>query len=295
MNNLINYAIPGLYSHFKINQKLLKLKTYDPKYFYPNINIEAVYGTFPWNIFDGGRIFNYNKHASVEEIQDILLQYHKFNVSSRLVYTNCELTPQNYKNKFGNLCLSICNEYDNNQVVIADDNFLNYIHNNYPNLSFISSTTKCLNATDFQKELERPEFIEICLDYNLNHNWRLLDSLSNNQKEKCEFLCNAICAPGCPTRKQHYILNSKYNLNYGKHYAIPYCSIKYHSLSPEHQNYSNTILYEELRDIYEPKGFCHFKLEGRTYPDITQILVYAEYMIKPEYKNLFIEYMIEEK
>ena len=65
---MINYAIPGLYSHYKINKKLLNLKIHEPKYFYPNINIEAVYGTFPWNIFDGGRIFNYNKHASIEEI-----------------------------------------------------------------------------------------------------------------------------------------------------------------------------------------------------------------------------------
>jgi len=90
-----------------------------------------------------------NKHASVEEIKTIIFDYYKFNVSSRLVYTNCQLTPENYINRFGNLCLSICNEYKNNQVVIADNDFLTYIHQNYTNLSFISSTTKCLNAIDF--------------------------------------------------------------------------------------------------------------------------------------------------
>ena len=167
---MINYAIPGLYSHFQINQKLLKLRQDKPELFYPDVNIEAVYGTFPWNIFDGGRIFNFNTHASVEEINNILFQYHSFGVSSRLVYTNSTLTPQNYKNKFGNLCLAICNEYNNNQVVIADNNFLEYIHERYDNLSFISSTTKCItNAETLRQELNDSKFIEVCLDYNLNH------------------------------------------------------------------------------------------------------------------------------
>ena len=290
---MINYAIPGLYAHYQINKKLLQIKEHNPEFFYPNINIEAAYGTFPWNIFDGGRIFMTNKHASVEEIKTIIFDYYKFNVSSRLVYTNCQLTPENYTNRFGNLCLSICNEYKNNQVVIADNDFLTYIHQNYTNLSFISSTTKCLNAIDFQKELDKTEFIEVCLDYNLNHNWKILDQLTNEQKEKCEFLCNAICPPACSTRKKHYILNSQYNLNFGKHYTVPYCGIQYGTVSPQVKASPNTITYEEIRDIYEPKGFCHFKLEGRTFSSQTQILIYAEYMIKPEYKSLFIDYMLK--
>lgn len=292
---MINYAIPGLYIHYEINMKLLNIKEHNPEFFYPNINIEAIYGVFPWNIFDGGRIFVTNKQASLEEINKITFDYHKFNVASRLVYTNCKLTPENYTNKFGNLCLSVCNDYDNNQVVIADDNFRDYIHKNYPNLSFISSTTKCLNVSNFKQELEKQEFIEVCLDYNLNHNWEMLDSLTQEQKQKCEFLCNAICPPGCPTRKQHYILNSEYNLNFGKHYNVPYCGIYYSTLSPEVKSFSNTMTYQEIRDIYEPKGFCHFKLEGRTFSAQTQTLIYADYMIKPEYKSLFINQMLTKK
>lgn len=291
---MINYAIPGLYKHYKINKQLLNIRQNNPEFFYPNINIEAVYGVFPWCIFDGGRIYMTHDHASLEEIKTILFEYHKFNVASRLVYTNCQLTSDNYTNRFGNLCLSLCNEYENNQVVVVDDSFLTYIHNNYPNLSFISSTTKCLNQLDFQQELGQSKFIEVCLDYNLNHNWKLLDSLTEEQKKKCEFLCNAICPAACPTRKQHYILNSQFNLNFGKHYTVPYCGIKYNTLAPEIKKYSNNIItYEEIRDTYEPKGFCHFKLEGRTFSSITQTLIYANYMIKPEYKGVFIDYMLK--
>lgn len=292
---MINYAIPGLYTHFDINQKLLKMRQEEPEYFYPNVNIEAVYGTFPWNIFDGGRIFNFNTHVSIEEVNNILFTYHSYGVASRLVYTNCRLTPENYKNKFGNICLSLCNEYDNNQVVIADDDFLNYIHERYENLSFLSSTTKCLNATDLQKELDDPRFIEVCLDYNLNHYWKMLDFLTDEQKQKCEFLSNAICPPGCIVRKHHYELNTGHNLSFGRYYTVPYCELHQNVLSPEHHAYSNTILYEEMRDVYEPKGFCHFKLEGRTFSTITQVLIYSNYFVKPEYKDLFIAYMLEGK
>ena len=30
---------------------------------------------------------------------------------------------------------------------------------------------------------------------------------------------------------------------------------------------ANNISYEEIVEKYEPNGFCHFKLEGRTFND----------------------------
>lgn len=85
---MIKYAIPGLYHHYIINIKLLELMKENPEYFYPNIQIEAVYGVFPFCIFDGGRIFDNNEHTSIEEIVNIVTQYHQYGVASRLVYTN---------------------------------------------------------------------------------------------------------------------------------------------------------------------------------------------------------------
>lgn len=288
---MINYAIPGLYAHHKINFKLLELMKTNPEFFYDNINIEAAYGTFPTCIFDGGRIFDNNKHASLEEIQEIVNTYNRYGVSVRLVYTNSQLKPQHFLDRFGNLCMKICNEYDSSQMVLSNDELKEYVKENYPNFSFVSSTTKCLNKTEFIEELEKTDFLEVCLDYNLNHNMELLKNLSKEQKQKCEFLCNAICPPGCITRKKHYALNSLYNLSYGRNYEVPYCRIKHHILSPENKAFVNNISYEEIKEIYEPAGFMHFKLEGRTFSALTQILIYSEYMVKPEYRSLFINNM----
>lgn len=286
---MINYAIPGLYEHFQLNKKLIELMHSHPEYFYENIQIEAAYGVFPFCIFDGGRIMNVKNHSNYDEIKNIISFYNNNNISARLVYTNSQLQEKNYKNHFGNLCLSLCNDGMNNQVVIADENFMEYIKSNYDNLSFISSTTKCLNKEDFLIEIKNSKYIEVCLDYNLNHNFKFLKELTPEDKEKCEFLCNAICPPGCQTRKQHYKLNSLFNLSYGKVYAVPKCGINKTNLSIETKNFKTTMSYDDIKENYEPLGFKHFKLEGRTFSDLTQAIIYSDYMVKPEYKDEFLE------
>lgn len=102
---MINYAIPGVYSHHLLNFKLLELFQNKPEYFHPNIKIEAVYGVFPFCIFDGGRIFNQLEQCTIEQVTDITRTYNNFGVSVRLVYTNSQLKPEHYKNHFGNIVL----------------------------------------------------------------------------------------------------------------------------------------------------------------------------------------------
>ena len=85
----------------------------------------------------------------------------------------------------------------------------------------------------------------VCLDYNLNHNKKLLN-FSLEEKEKTEFLCNAICPPACPYRKEHYKLNSFFSLTYGIPYNIQNCSIKYNTVEFEQINSSNYITLEQI-------------------------------------------------
>ena len=43
---MINYAIPGVYSHFELNVNLIHLIKDHPEFFYDNIGIDAVFGIF---------------------------------------------------------------------------------------------------------------------------------------------------------------------------------------------------------------------------------------------------------
>lgn len=279
-----NFIIPGLYEHHQLNFALLTLLKIHPEYFYDDVKITAIYGSFQFSIFDGGRIFNSYKHTNKEEIEHIVHTYNEvYNVPIRLVCTNCELKPEDYKNRFGNVVLSLC-ENDMNEIVVNHSGFEQYVRETYPQYSFISSTTKCLNTPkEFLQELNTNKYKMICLDYNLNKNMSLLEKISEERRKECEFLVNAICPPGCPNRKKHYSLNSLFSLSYGKPYTIENCPIEYSTVHPACFSYKNNLSPEDIYNTYVPMGYNLFKLEGRTLSEIENACNYVRYMVKPEY------------
>lgn len=286
--------LPGMYEHFILNSTFIKFFNRNKQYFYDNVNIYTVYGNFQFCIWDGGRIFFNYTQTSKEEMDFIINTYNKeLNTPIRYVFTNNCLEEKHYHDRFCNLMLKMANDYSN-EIVIADDNLKEYIQNNYQSYKFISSTTKCLKEEeDVKKELDK-NFHMICLDYNLNKNMNFLNSLSKDNKEKIEFLINAICPPNCPNRKEHYRLNSLMHLNLGKKYKIPSCIIQHNTLHPANNNSKNNLTPQEIFDTYYPMGFYNFKLEGRTLSDLEVLLNYVKYMVKPEYQLFVTNVVMEE-
>ena len=284
---MINYIIPGLYEHFNLNKAFIEYLKNNPKEQIEDTKINAVFGNFQFCIWDGGRIFDEYKQTTIEEIDKIFSYYTNENIVSRLIFTNNQLKEEDYYDRFCNLILTIGQDY-NVEIVVADDNLREYIQNKYPNYQFISSTTKCITNFDLlKKEINDPNYKMVCLDYNLNHNKKLLN-FSPEEKEKTEFLCNAICPPACPYRKEHYKLNSFFSLTYGIPYNIQNCSIKYNTVEFEQINSSNYITLEQIQNYYYPNGFKYFKLEGRTLSPLEVLCNYANYFIKSEYRQSFL-------
>lgn len=216
---MIKYAIPGMYELKDVNFKLLELMKNCKHMFYDDIEVEIVYGNFQFCIWDGGRIFSNYKHTTAEEIAHTLKVYNEnFNIPVRYVFTNCALESKHYYNRFCNKIMELGNNY-HNEVVLSDENLLDYLQENYTSYKFVSSTTKCLTNFDLAKqELAKDKFKLVCLDYNLNHNIKELEKFTPEEKAKTEFLINAICHPGCVERKDHYYLNSYSHLQRGKRY-----------------------------------------------------------------------------
>ena len=285
---MVKYIIPGFYEHADINLKLIDLMKTNPEIFNDNTEIHASYGNFQHCIFDGGRIFPDLSQASKEVIDNIILDYNKRGIKVRYVFTNNQLKETDYYDRFANIILEEGNN-GMNEIVIADSGLENYIREHYNNYNFISSTTKCLtNPQDLKKELGKDNYYMVCLDYNLNHNKKLLESLSSEEKNKCEFLVNAICVSGCPNRKEHYRLNSISNLQYGRKYQMEECNIRYNGIHPKILSQPNNITVNEIYNYYEPLGFSYFKIEGRTWSDMDLILTYANFMVKPDQQLYFI-------
>lgn len=282
-----------MYEHKDLNFYILDMKKNHPEYFYDNVEIEAFYGNPQFCIWDGGRTFNNYIQTNYEEMENIINIYNNtYNTPIRYVFTGQILEEKHYYNRFCNILMELGNHYKN-QVVLADNNFHHYLSTTYNNYDFISSTTKCiLNKDDLKKELNDSSFKLVCLDYNFNKNIDFLKTFTEEEKEKSELLINAICPPACPHRKNHYYLNSVSHLNYGKAYSMEDCYIKGSTFNEK--NNTHHLKYEDLKNIYEPLGFSHFKIEGRTWNDLDLLLTYCNYLIKPEWKNFIISEYFQE-
>ena len=287
---MINFALPGFYENQNIIIILCSLIKLYPNIFYDNININAVYGNFSLSTWDGGRIFESYPVASKEDMVDIYNAYNnELEIPIRFIFTNPLLTQEHCFEKYNNFIVS---QFENgiNEIVVNSPILEEYLRNNYPNYTFISSTTKCLSLQDLKKEIDNPNYKLVCWDYNLNHNKELINNLTQEQKDKCELLINAICGEGCPYRAEHYKLNGIHSLTYGKNFTMRGCNIKKSVFTPNRK--CNNISTQEIIEEYYPKGFTHFKLEGRTYSDLDLTLELTRFLVKPEWKEFVLAFIL---
>lgn len=288
---MIQYMLPGFYEHYELYKKFFEIKEKFPEYFREDCNIYCLYGNFQVCPWDGGRIFSSEiKTASLEKMQEVLDFYNKkLNLPIRYVFTNSLLTEEHCYDKYCNLILELGKNY-HNEVVINSPILEKYIRTNYPSYAIISSTTKCLkNSEDVLNEISK-DYKLICLEHSLNKNVQLLNNIPQEYRNKVEILVNPICKIGCPNKEEHYRLNSLFNLNFGKTYALYECKIKEEVLHPNHFN-KQCISPEYINDIYLPLGITHMKIEGRTFTSTNLIAVLAKYLVKPEYQLSFISFM----
>lgn len=291
---MIYFAIPGMYENLQANQIFYFLKQDHPECFYDDFNFDAFYGNFQFCTWDGGRIFSDYRHATIEDIQYAIQLYNNImKVPIRFIFTNPNIEQKHCYDRFCNIICEMC-ENDLNEIVINSPILEEYIRKKYPKYKIISSTTKCLsNKEDFLKELHNENYYRICLDYNLNQNQELLLSLNDEEKEKSEFLINAICAVGCPNRKKHYAFNGESSLTYGKSYQLNFCNIPGDNLYPYDYTKPIQLTPEQIRDWYAPNGFSHFKLEGRTFSYSCHSANLVKYMVKSEYQLYILTQICE--
>jgi hypothetical protein len=173
-----------------------------------------------------------------------------------------------------------------NGVIIHSDLLLDYLKKTYPGFYFVSSTTKVL--TDFaalQEELGREEFRYVVPDFRLNKDFSALNALSDDQKQKVEFLCNECCWFGCYDRKNCYENVSRKALgeDFEEHICVSPDAHKGYLFSDAMKN-PGFIGIEDIQNVYAPAGFSNFKIEGRSLGSaiILEFLLY--YMTKPKYQ-----------
>ena len=290
----VYYHLPGLFEFYKFYKKFLPLFKNKPEYFYDWCKIGSIYGSPSDCIWSGGRI----SYADCDP-KKVFALMKEYNISSRLTFSNSLIEEKHLSDiKCNELC-RLLNLDTNNGIIIHSDILMKYLKKKYPNLYFVSSTTKVLtNFNDFKKEVENTDFTYVVPDFRLNKQLEKLNSLSESYKPKVEFLCNECCWFGCMDRKACYETVSRKNLGENKeHHCAAPDSDQGYRFSKAMTN-PGFISVDDIKNIYLPMGFTNFKIEGRGLGSalILEFLLY--YMTKPEYQlhvreELYLDNMLD--
>ena len=108
---------------------------------------------------------------------------------------------------------------------------------------------------------------------------------STEEKGKVEFLCNECCYFGCTDRKACYENVSRKILfdDCPDHKCVAPNAEEGYVFSKAMQN-KGFIGINDIRDVYMPMGFNHFKIEGRSLGSALILEFILYYMTKPEYQ-----------
>ena len=275
------YHLPGLFEFYELYAAFLPLYRAHREYFYDWCDIGSIYGAPISCLWGGGRVSSGTCNA-----RRALALTQKYGISARLTFSNSLLREKHLKDK---TCNALCRLFAEsggvrNGVIVHSELLLDHLKTTYPQLYFVSSTTKVL--TDFSQlrcELERPEFSYVVPDFRLNKAFASLNTLPQALKDKVEFLCNECCSFGCKDRRACYEAVSRKNLGEAApehHCKAPDAKYGYRfSRAMENPGF---IGIEDIQNTYLPMGFSNFKIEGRGLGSalILEFLLY--YLTKPD-------------
>lgn len=277
------YHFPGLFEFYELYRIFLPLFREHREYFYDWCEIGSIYGAPADCIWGGGRT-----GFGEQPPREVLALMREYGISARLTFSNSLLREEHLSD---HKCNALCELFAQsgrvqNGVIVHSDLLLEYLKERYPQLYFVSSTTKVLTEfQQFAQEVKREEFRYVVPDFRLNKAFSQLDTLTQAEKDKVEFLCNECCWFGCTDRKRCYENVSRKNLgeNCPDHRCTAPGAQEGYRFSKAMEN-PGFIGVEDIQKKYLPMGFSNFKIEGRGLGSalILEFLLY--YMTKPEYQ-----------
>lgn len=292
-----HYHLPGLFEFYELYRVFLPLFRTHREYFYDWCDIGSVYGAPADCVWGGGRVgFGGNDPREVAALME------EYGISARLTFSNSLLREEHLADW---KCNRLCALFDGsggiqNGVIVHSDLLLGYLKRSYPNLYFVSSTTKVLTEfPQLQRELERDEFRYVVPDFRLNKRFDKLNTLPQSQKDKVEFLCNECCWFGCTDRSACYENVSRKNLGdpCPDHRCTAPDADSGYRFSKAMTN-PGFIGVDDIQKVYLPMGFSNFKIEGRSLGSALILEFLLHYMTRPEYhlqvrESVYLDSMLD--
>lgn len=220
--------------------------------------------------------------TSKREMKAILKIYNSMGVPARFTWTNQLIEERHLSDTYCNLIMQLANN-GMNQVLVNSEALENYIRKEYPDFKLISSTTKrIVDVEELKKELEKDYYL-VVLDYDLNHDEAALEAVAP-YADRIEVLVNEVCYPGCTKRTEHYLQQSRLQLEYDISTPFPCPNLATPRKFAECMNRPAFISNEQIGS-YIDRGFVNFKIVGRGMPVDYVKDSYIYFLVKDEHRN----------
>lgn len=282
MQKTAYYHLPGLFEFYELYRIFLPLFREHREYFYDWCDIGSIYGAPPDCIWGGGRISLEDHDAG-----EVLALLQEYGISARLTFSNSQLCEEHLSDrKCNELCALFAeNTEPENGVIVHSELLLQHLKSHYPELYPVSSTTKVLTDLEaLKKEVDRDDFRYVVPDFRLNKAYEKLNTLTESQKDKVEFLCNECCYFGCKDRKECYEAVSRRNLGEESDFSCTSPGAEEGYRFSKAMKNPGFISVEDIQKIYQPMGFSNYKIEGRGLGSALVLEFLLYYMTKPEYQ-----------
>lgn len=295
----VHYHLPGLFEFYEFYKVFLPLYREHRDWFYEWCDIASIYGAPEGSLWGGGRT-----SVGKADARDVLALMDEFAISARLTFSNSLLKEEHLADK---KCNELCRLFEGAKipagVIVHSDLLLDYLKEKYPDLYLISSTTKVLtDFEDLRSELDRADFKYVVPDFRLNKAFDKLSSLTQEQRDKVEFLCNECCDIKCRSRKACYENVSRKNLattaeDIPDHKCTGKDGQGGYKFSKAMKNPA-FISILDIQNTYLPMGFSNFKIEGRGLGSALLLEFILYYMTKPEHhlevrEEIYLDAMLD--
>lgn len=276
----VYWHLPGFCYFRLLNQIIINMMKDYPDQFREGYKIGSVYGCFPGAIWNGGRtVFGITGKSDIESVLKI---YNSRGIPVRFTWTNSLLEEKHTHDTYCNLIMKLA---DNgiNQVLVNQPVLEEYIRREYPGFPLISSTTKRIVGVEGVLEELKKDYYLVVLDYDLNHNEEALKTLEP-YANRLELLVNEVCFPNCPKRTEHYLQQSRLQLEYDIHTGFPCPNNTRERKFEECMMRPSFISNEEIQS-YIDRGFVNFKIVGRGMPAEFVKESYLYFLVKEECRD----------
>lgn len=276
---MIGYTLPDFTVGLKRNLLFAQLMRDCPQFFREDVRIDSVYGCFPGCVANGGRAFVREPYTR-EQMEATFDALDGQGVAARLTFTNMLLEERHLTDPYFNLILDTAAAHGAGAIVYADL-VADYIRARHPHMELTLSTTReILDPGELNRAFD--SYDVVVLNYNKNKDRAFLDAVE--KPAQLEVMANELCNPGCPHRAEHYLHNSRDQLE-GRVTEFRRCNLAgkdFFKLAPT----SPTILTpDDVADLNARYGIERFKLVGRGVAGDVTLESYLYYLVRPEHRD----------